>query len=253
MRKIYYNRDVKDLKNILKKRKIVAFLDLEGTQTSHEIIEIGLVKVSLKEDLSIKKEYKGLKLFVLPKKKIGNVVTSLTGLTDNYVKKEGIPFKNALTQIKKYMGSDYEKSLFFTYGNQDGVMFIKSYEENKDASFIDARFMASHCYDLSKFFSIYFSGKDGNPISLEKLANSLNVKYRGNAHDALIDAYALLDVYKAYLEKKELVADNYRQSLSNKNSFPKCIKRLIQDLNNNKSVTLEQFKKYIEEELKWAK
>ena len=219
---------MKDLKNILKKRKIVAFLDLEGTQTSHEIIEIGLVKVSLKEDLSIKKEYKGLKLFVLPKKKIGNVVTSLTGLTDNYVKKEGIPFKNALTQIKKYMGSDYEKSLFFTYGNQDGVMFIKSYEENKDASFIDARFMASHCYALSKFFS----------------------KYRGNAHDALIDAYALLDVYKAYLEKKELVADNYRQSLSNKNSFPKCIKRLIQDLNNNKSVTLEQFKKYIEEELK---
>lgn len=241
---------MKDLKNIIKKRKIVAFLDLEGTQISHEIIEIGLVKVSLKDDLSIKKEYKGLKLFVLPKKPIGNIVTSLTGLTDNYVKKEGIPFKDALSQIKKYMGSDYEKSLFFTYGNQDAVMFIKSYNENKDASFIDARFMASHCYDLSKFFSTYFSGKDGNPISLEKLAKSLNVAYRGNAHDALIDAYALLDIYKAYLNKKELVAKNYQESLANKTSWPKCIRKIILDLNNGKAVAPEQFKKYIEEELK---
>ena len=53
---------MKKLDTLLKKRKTIAFLDLEGTQLTHEIIEVGLVKVTLNPDNSIKKEYKGLKL-----------------------------------------------------------------------------------------------------------------------------------------------------------------------------------------------
>ena len=79
---------MKKLDTLLKKRKTIAFLDLEGTQLTHEIIEVGLVKVTLNPDNSIKKEYKGLKLYVLPKSHVGSVVTHLTGITDSLVKRE---------------------------------------------------------------------------------------------------------------------------------------------------------------------
>lgn len=241
---------MKKLDALLKKRKTIAFLDLEGTQITHEIIEIGLVKVSLKEDHSIKKEFKGLKLFVHPKGSVGNVVTNLTGITDSFLRKEGITYQEAISKIKAYMGQDYEKGLFMVYGNQDAVMFINSYKKNGESSFEDSRFMASRCVDMSKFFQNFFSGKNGNPISLEKLCERLEVKYRGKAHDALSDAYALLDCYKAFISKPEIVESNYKISLFEKTSYPYSIRRVLTELANGNTVTPEQFDEFIKGDLK---
>ena len=46
---------MKYLEKHLNKRKILCFLDLEGTQFSHEMIALGAVKVDIKKDGSIKK------------------------------------------------------------------------------------------------------------------------------------------------------------------------------------------------------
>ena len=43
------------LEKILKGRKSLCFIDLEGTQFSHEMIAIGAVKVDVRRDGSIKK------------------------------------------------------------------------------------------------------------------------------------------------------------------------------------------------------
>lgn len=241
---------MKKLDTLLKKRKTIAFLDLEGTQLTHEIIEVGLVKVTLNPDNSIKKEYKGLKLYVLPKSHVGSVVTHLTGITDSLVKREGIHYSEAISKIKGYMGEDYEKCIFMVYGNQDAAMFINTYKKNMETNFEDSRFLASRCIDMSKFFQNYFSGKNGNPISLEKLCEKLEVKYRGKAHDALTDAYALLDCYKAFLSKSDLVKKNYKLSLSEKTNYPYSIRRVINELNNGNIVTPKQFEEFISGDLK---
>ena len=119
-----------------------------------------------------------------------------------------------------------------------------------ETNFEDSRFLASKCIDMSKFFQNYFSGKNGNPISLEKLCEKLEIKYRGKAHDALTDAYALLDCYKAFLSKSDLVKKNYKLSLSEKTNYPYSIRRVINELNNGNIVTPEQFEEFISGDLK---
>ena len=91
---------MKNLKRIVGNRKTLVFIDLEGTQFSHEMIAIGAVKVDLHKDCSVKKIHKGYYTLVLPKNKIGRVVTDLTGLTDAEVKKDGIRFRAAIQNFK---------------------------------------------------------------------------------------------------------------------------------------------------------
>ena len=61
------------LKKIVSNRKTLCFLDLEGTQFSHEMIAIGALKVDLKKDGTVKKIAKPFYSLVIPKNKIGKV------------------------------------------------------------------------------------------------------------------------------------------------------------------------------------
>lgn len=115
---------MKALRKALGGRKVLAFMDLEATQFSHEIIEIGLIKVLINDDLTVKKALKGLKVYVKPKGKIGDLVSRLTGITEDRIEKEGVRFARAQKMVEDYLGKDYRSCLFVTYGNQDAMMFI---------------------------------------------------------------------------------------------------------------------------------
>ena len=142
---------MKTLVNALKKRTTAIFFDLEGTGTSHEIVEIGAVKAILREDGSIKKTFKPFHYYVMPKAKVGQYVTALTGLTDAFLEKEGIPFRAMQKGLSKYVGKDYKNSVFICYGDQDPHMFISSAENNMDASMEEAKFVAHHCFNFLSF------------------------------------------------------------------------------------------------------
>ena len=88
------------LEKILKGRKSLCFIDLEGTQFSHEMIAIGAVKVDVKRDGSVKKIHKGYYTLVKPKSRIGKVVTDLTGITEKDVKEKGVPFRIVMRDLK---------------------------------------------------------------------------------------------------------------------------------------------------------
>ena len=61
------------LNNIVQGHSQLAFLDLEGTQFTHEMIAIGIVKVDIRKDGTIKKIHKGYHSYVYAKNKIGKI------------------------------------------------------------------------------------------------------------------------------------------------------------------------------------
>ena len=94
---------MKYLEKHLNKRKVLCFLDLEGTQFSHEMIALGAVKVDIKKDDSIKKIHKGYYSLVKAKNKIGKIVTDLTGINEAMVKQNGKSLRVVISEFKKYM------------------------------------------------------------------------------------------------------------------------------------------------------
>ena len=74
---------MKKLAKATRGRKHLIFLELEGTQFSHELIAIGAIKATIKTDGTIKKLYPGFKHYVLASQNVGNYVEKLTGITDD--------------------------------------------------------------------------------------------------------------------------------------------------------------------------
>ena len=240
---------MKALVNALKKRTTAVFFDLEGTGTSHEIVEIGAIKAILKPDGSIKKIFKPFHSYVMPKAKMGSYVSSLTGLTDAFLMKNGTPFRVMQKSLSKYIGKDYKNTVFVCYGDQDPHMFISSAENNMDASMEEAKFVAHHCFNFLSFFSRYVTGDDGNPINLTRACDMFEVKPTGKAHTALADAYGLMNLYSAFIEKKDVVAREYRKTLFRGKGLPEPFRIALTKLQNGESIDLEGFDAILKESL----
>ena len=107
---------MKSLVKILNHRKHILFIDLEGTQFTHEMIAFGAIKVDLDDNGNIKKVYPGIKEYVKPVGAIGKYVEQLTGINQDLLNKKGISYKEAIEKIKKYCGSSFEKMAFMKIG-----------------------------------------------------------------------------------------------------------------------------------------
>lgn len=233
---------MKALRKALGGRKVLAFMDLEATQFSHEIIEIGLIKVLLNDDLTVKKALKGLKIYVKPKGKIGDLVSRLTGITEDRIEKEGVRFARAQKMVEDYLGKDYRSCLFVTYGNQDAMMFIASAENNLDSDIIAARDISHRCFDFEAFFTRYVSGEHGNCLSLTNALKVFGIEEKERSHDALTDAKDLLLLYEAFLKEKEKVAEKYVESLCHFGKGPGPIRELVRRVAEGQQVGLEDLR-----------
>lgn len=242
---------MKALEKKLTDHRCLIFIDLEGTQTSHEIIEIGAYKVLLRDDLTIKKIFKPYHAFVLAKHRVGPIVTKLTGITDLQLKREGIPFRTMQLQLKKYIGKDFKNPLFVSYGPTDATMFLASSENNMDASTDEARFVARHFFDLAAFVGQYLRDeKNDSILSLTNALKAYEVDFEGTAHNAQDDAYNLLLLYKAFLEKPHITLEHYMKVLGRAGHLPGPIAAVIARLNKGETVTPEVFRKCAEDALK---
>lgn len=238
--------EMKELSKIVKDKKCLVFLDLEGTQLTHEMIEIGAYKVILKPDCTVKKIHKPYHAYVLPKHHVGPIVTKLTGITDLQLKREGIPYRVVLEQLKGYLGKDFYHALFVSYGTEDAHIFLQSSENNMDASTEDSRFIARRFFDLADYIGQFVRGADGNMLSLKNILNHYGVDFEGTQHNAQADAYNLILLYKAFLEKPEIAKQGYANALAHAR-FPQPVKQIITRLNEGKTVTPEEWKDLISE------
>ena len=236
------------LKSALHGKKCLLFLDLEGTQTTHEMIEIGAYKVILRDDLTVKKVFKPYHAFVQAKHRVGPIVTKLTGITDLKLKKDGIPFRLVQQQIKKYMGKDYKDFLCVSYGPEDAHIILCSVENNMDCSVEDGRYLARRFFDLAEFVGRYVRSEGNNLLSLTNILSKYEVQFEGTAHNAQADAYNLLLLYKAFLERPDITKSGYKKTLLARGHVAPSIRQALSALCSGQSVTPDDFDRFIDEE-----
>lgn len=238
------------LDKILKGRKSLCFMDLEGTQFTHEMIAIGAIKVDLRKDGSVKKIHKGYYTLVKAKNRIGKVVTDLTGITEQDVKANGISFRLAIEGLKKYMGTYFTKCLFVTFGNHDFRIMAQSLAHNLDAKKDDVEIIIKHQFDIAEFFNMYLKDDHNNNLSLANMLKVFNVDFEGQQHNALADTLNLIYLYDAFLKNKEIVTNEYRKTLGMYRHLPEPIHLAIEKLSKKETVTGEDFERFIEESIK---
>ena len=241
---------MKSLDKHLQNRKALCFLDLEGTQFSHEMIALGAVKVILNRDGSIRKYHKGFYTLVKSKNRVGKVVTELTGITDEDLKKNGVPFRVAIEQLKKYLGRDFTKVLFVTFGNHDQRIVAQSIAYNLDVKKEDVYILIKHAFDFSEFISQYVRDPNGNTYSLANMLKVFNVEFAGTQHNAYADALNLAYLYNAMVKNLDIMKEEYRKVLGKMRHLPEPVHEVIAQLVEGKEVTPQDFEKMIEESLK---
>lgn len=240
---------MKELAKHINNRRSLCFLDLEGTQFSHEMIALGAVKVDLRKDMSIKKYHKGYYTLVKAKNKIGKVVEDLTGIKEDALKKDGKSLRIAINEFKKYMGRDFTKTLFVTFGSHDLRILAQSLAYNLDAPTEDVHLMIKHSFDLSEFISNFVRDENGNTYSLSNMLKVFGVEFKGTQHDAYADALNLAYLYEALLNHKDILKVEYKKVLGKMKHLPTPVQNVINKLAKGESVSPEEFDQLVEESL----
>lgn len=228
---------MKDLRQIIGKRKSLVFIDLEGTQFSHEMIALGGVKVDLHRNGTVKRIHRGFYRLVLAKNKVGKVVVELTGLTDDKLKKEGIRFRQAILEFKKYVGKDFNNTLFIAYGNHDARILAQSLIYNLDAPTDDVKIMIKHFFDFSEWISRYVRDDNYNTYSLSNLLNLFGVEFAGEKHNALADTVNLVKLFDVVQKRKDIVQKEYVKTLSKAHGLTGPVSALVKRILVDKQAT----------------
>ena len=229
--------------------KQVVFLDLEGTQFSHEMIAIGAVKVTLRADGSFKKVYPGFKSYVLAQNNIGRVVENLTGITQDLLAREGIEFSEVLPLFKKYVGSNFAKTKYVTFGNHDLRILKQSQLHNPEADHNIVNVILKNNLDLSILINEYIKDEKNNSLSLVNLCKVFNIEPVEPAHDPLNDALMLAYLYRELLIQTDLLKERYAQVLLNITGVPRPIKKLLNKIKSGESVNYDDLYQYLQDEI----
>lgn len=232
---------MKNLFQQIGKRKTIIFLDLEGTQFSHEMIAFGAVRVDLDKNYHIKKKYKGIKAYVKANNKIGNYVVNLTGIHQETLDKEGISFKDAMKKIRKYCGHFLSKVVFFTFGTHDLRIIMKSLEQSPSADAEFCKFIVHNTIDFSAYLAQFIRDENGNPLSLVNNMSVFHVDLVGEPHDPLTDAIHLMLLYQAAIDHSEVLFEEYKKLLLHYKAMPEPVKKIVKELIEGKNVNSEDF------------
>lgn len=238
------------MKKAIGKRRTLVFLDFEGTGISHEMIAFGAVKVELDKNYQIKKIYKGIKTYVLAKNPITSVVTKLTGITEEMLKEKGIPYKDAIEMIKKYVGKRHlDDTCYMYFGSHDCRILCKSLENSPDADEQMVKLMTHRSIDVSLLLSTFVRDSQNNPLSLLHYMEVFGVEQVGTPHDPLTDAMHLMYLYKGFMNNSDVLYNEYIKILPKKKEFPEPIREMVAKLLDGQNVTPDEFqdsiKKYI--------
>lgn len=238
------------MNKLLKGHKYICFLDLEGTQFSHEMIALGAVLATLDKKGNIKRYKPSIKIYVKAKNKIGKYVVTLTGITEEILAKDGMSFAKAMDNLRNYCGSAYKKCSFITFGNHDLKILSQSVAYNMDVP-KDICSQIQHNYiDYSLFLSEFVKDPNGNPYSLVNYCKLFNVPEAGTAHEPDVDAINLAHLYQAVNEQKELVLEEYLKVLAKYPHLPSPIKEAVAKLTNGENYLSDDFVKSCENYIK---
>ena len=241
---------MKKFDKLLKGHKNIVFLDFEGTQFSHEMIAIGAIATTIDRNGRIKKAKKPFRVYVKAKNKIGKYVSDLTGITEESLQNEGVSFKNALNELKKYCGISFKKSSFVTFGSHDLTILNRSISYNFDFNKDICSQIQKNYIDFLAFIGEFVKDPKGNQISLVHFCQMFGVEEAGKAHDPSVDAVNLANLYDAVMANKTLLLEEYKKVLGKFSHFPEPVNKIVSKLVSGESVTPDDFeteiKKYLD-------
>lgn len=188
-------------------------------QIRGEIIQIGAVRVS--EDQQVQDEFQ---VMIRPKyyRHLNRRVSKLTGIKENRLRDEGVPFPEAIEAFKAWCGEDI---IFLTWGFDDiGIL-----RENLQLFGLETHW-TQRWYNAQMIFNAQTDGSTSQK-ALKTAMEIFGIEATRPAHDALGDAYHTALIC-AKMDLKRGAAE-YDQALkSHENGFhgaelPGCIARKV--------------------------
>ena len=184
-----------------------------------EIIQIGAVRVS--QEQFVQDEFQVL---IKPKyyRHLNRRVSKLTGIKEQQLRDEGIPFPEAIEQFRQWCGQDI---VFLTWGFDDiGIL-----RENLQLFGLETDF-TEKWYNAQMIFNAQTDGSTAQK-SLKTAMELFNIEATRPAHDALGDAYHTALIC-AMLDLKKGAAEYDSALKSHENGFhgaelPGCIARKV--------------------------
>lgn len=239
------------LKEEIGEPRELVFLDLEGTQLSHETIAIGACKYFCGPDLLPLpgKKIQVFKRLIKPQSPVGGVVTILTGITDDRLKTEGITFHKALVELMTFTKCT-GKEVYITFGNQDLNMLYQSKVRANDQlcqDFYDH--IKRNWFDMQAFVSRFVHDERHMTFSQPKLLEIYEAKNLQHAHDPLYDAENLMNLFIQVIKRPDITLREFKKNLLTSKDFFIISKPFIDDLCNGKDVSAIDFNKAIEDYL----
>lgn len=239
------------LKEEIGEPRELVFLDLEGTQLSHETIAIGACKYFCGPDLLPLpgKKIQVFKRLIKPQSPVGGVVTILTGITDDRLKTEGITFHKALVELMTFTKCTGKK-VYITFGNQDLNMLYQSKIRANDQlcqDFYDH--IKRNWFDMQAFVSRFVHDERHMTFSQPKLLEIYEAKNLQHAHDPLYDAENLMNLFIQVIKRPDITLREFKKNLLTSKDFFIISKPFIDDLCNGKDVSAIDFNKAIEDYL----
>lgn len=184
-----------------------------------EIIQIGAVRLTGQGRLADE-----FQIMISPKfyRHLNRRVSKLTGIKENRLKEEGIPFPEAMERFRSWCGEDV---VFLTWGFDDiGIL-----RENLALHHLDTDW-TDRWYNLQMIFNAQTDGSNSQK-ALKTAMETLGIEASRPAHDALGDAFHTAQI----CEKLDLERgmEEYDQALrSHENGFhgaelPGCLDRRV--------------------------
>ena len=100
------------------------------------------------------------------------------------------------------------------------------------------------------FFFFFFQENNSNPLSLTNYLKVFGFPFVVLLLFVRVDAYNLMDLYKAFLAKPDVVAREYKKTLSHVHHMASPVNKVISELNEGKTITPKEWDKAIEDSLK---
>lgn len=238
---------MKILNKAIKNADCLVFMDLEATALSHELIEIGAYRVLLHDDGTPKKIHPPFKRYVKAKSPIGKIVVDMTGITEETLKRNAIPFEKAMEDFRDYVGNYWKSARFLTFGPHDMVILHSTMAINRDANPEFVRHISGRYLDFQGFLSQYIQDRNGNPLSLSNYLKTFELSFEGQEHDACADAYNLYRLYESLFKRKDVLIKQYEMTLSHNHKLPTPLKEAFRRLNEGEDLTVEKWRKAIGE------
>ena len=228
----------------------LVFMDLEGAQLSHETIAIGACAYMCDQHLLPLKGHpvKFFKRYIKTDTRVGQVVTILTGITEQTLATEGISFDKAVAELIEVTKVPGGKRRYITFGNQDIAMLrVSALKDPTGKAMNFYNHIRKNWFDLQEFISRFVYDGKHITYSQPKLLEIFQAGDLKHAHDPLYDAENLMNLFKAVSTRSDILSSWFLRNVSTSKKTGAIIEPLIRRLERGETIDSKAFRAYLED------